>query len=164
VFAQPMSTAESTFGDTTYENSSMGIRMQYPPHWTIVDPVYDPPGYHEIAFEYSPNLDMLAGTFDPYSVFFSIEQHKPKVGHPLAIGMGEDYTLVTTIVDGIPPFKLESNHTSSTAELGTFASYSMNTYVVNDDRVYVIRYLGYAPGYSLIMPTIKRVIDSITFI
>ena len=163
VFAQSVSIAEPIFGYTTYENSSLGIRMQYPSNWTAVDPVYDPPGYQEIAFEYSHNSGIPAGTFDPYAVFFSIELHEPEAGHPLSIGMGEDYTVVTTIVDGIPAFELESKGTSSTTKLGTFASYTMNIYVVKDDRVNLIRYLGYDPGYFLNMPMIQRVIDSITF-
>jgi S1-C subfamily serine protease len=154
----------------TYENSTYGIRIQYPPDWGV-DETDDYPddGVTDIVQFLSP----FQGRLDNYqeSVFVSTE---PLPQQDIALSTYVDQ-LIDFKNETINGFKLIESNTSSTLGSNNNSAYNITYYDTGDDgtqyrtvevgtiigdKVYYINYFAVVDKYSDYLPVVAKMINS----
>jgi hypothetical protein len=152
----------------TYQNSSYGIRIQYPANWTKDEGDFDP--YDDIIdiVEFSSPFISMSDS-EPETLGISIEQftyenmNLDEYANSLITYYKEtltgfnlvEYDTNTSILARKPAYKLvyrdvEDDTNYKTMEIGTIIG----------DKVYYIEYIAEAEKYSGYLPTIQMMINS----
>jgi hypothetical protein len=159
---------QTTSDILTYQNSSYGIRIQYPANWTKDQGDFDPNDDITDIVEFSSPFVSTSDS-EPETLGISIEQftdenmNLDEYANSLISYYKETLTgfnLVesdtnTSIIAGKPAYKLvytdvEDETNYKTLEIGTIIG----------DKVYYIEYIAEAEKYSGYLPTIQMMIDS----
>jgi eukaryotic-like serine/threonine-protein kinase len=159
----PTNAAENNF--LTYENSTLGIKMQYPSSWTKQT------AGHGATFVLLSNGEKNSEQFMAKLNATSITGFPPNV--PLK-------ALADRVVDGykhfLRNFKIESY--ANTTVVGNNGIKILYTYtdsknngfkatdiaLIKDDRLYVIQYYVEASKYQIYLPILQKMIDSFQMI
>jgi eukaryotic-like serine/threonine-protein kinase len=159
----PTNAAENNF--LTYENSTLGIKMQYPSSWTKQT------AGHGATFVLLSNSEKNSEQFMAKLNATSITGFPPNV--PLK-------ALADRVVDGykhfLRNFKIESY--ANTTVVGNNGIKIVYTYtdsknngfkatdiaLIKDDRLYVIQYYVEASKYQIYLPILQKMIDSFQMI
>jgi eukaryotic-like serine/threonine-protein kinase len=159
----PTNAAENNF--LTYENSTLGIKMQYPSSWTKQT------AGHGVTFVLLSNGEKNSEQFMAKLNATSITGFPPNV--PLK-------ALADRVVDGykhfLRNFKIESY--ANTTVVGNNGIKILYTYtdsknngfkatdiaLIKDDRLYVIQYYVEASKYQIYLPILQKMIDSFQMI
>jgi eukaryotic-like serine/threonine-protein kinase len=159
----PTNAAENNF--LTYENSTLGIKMQYPSSWTKQT------AGHGATFVLLSNGEKNSEQFMAKLNATSITGFPPNV--PLK-------ALADRVVDGykhfLRNFKIESY--ANTTVVGNNGIKIVYTYtdsknngfkatdiaLIKDDRLYVIQYYVEASKYQIYLPILQKMIDSFEMI
>jgi S1-C subfamily serine protease len=161
-------TASTTSDILTYENTSYGIRIQYPANWTKDEQDFDPSdGITDIVSFSSPFENRL----DIYSENLGIHLES-LTDQNMTL---EEYAnlLITRYNETLADFNLIESNTSTT--LGGNPAYSliytdkeddtnyksMEIGTIIEDRVYFIDYIAEEDNYSHYLPIIQMMINSL---
>ena len=159
---------QTTSDILTYQNSSYGIRIQYPANWTKDQGGFDPNDDITDIVEFSSPFVSTSDS-EPETLGISIEQftdenmNLDEYANSLITYYKETLTgfnLIesdtnTSILAGKPAYKLvytdvEDDTNYKTMEIGTIIG----------DKVYYIEYIAEAEKYSGYIPTIQMMINS----
>ena len=157
----------------TYENTTYGIRIQYPAGWqegesnqTSEDSVLN----YIVAFR-SPK-DRISDTVAE-NVIVSVENLPPEQNISLAAystrqiadltQFSPDFDLqqsIPTVLAGIPAHKIVFSETVQQQQ----TIKEMQVWTIKDNKAYIIAFAGEAAKYSDYLPTVQKMIDSFEFI
>ena len=156
----------------TYENTTYGIRIQYPAGWqegetnqTSENGVIN----YIVAFR-SPK-DRISDTVAE-SVIIGVENLPPEQNISLAAystrqiadltQFSQDFDLqqsIPTVLAGIPAHKIVYSETVQQIPIKT-----MLVWTIKDNKAYIIRFAGEAAKSSDYLPTVEKMIDSFEYI
>jgi hypothetical protein len=157
----------------TYENSTYGIKIQYPANWQIGVP--NQTSSEENAFNYivafrSPK-DRVSDTVAEI-LTIAIENLPPEENISLATystaqiidlrQIATDFDLeqsTPTVLAGRPAYKLVYGETFEQIPLKRLA-----VWTIKDNKVYILTFGGEAAKYSSYFPTIQKMVDSFELI
>jgi hypothetical protein len=157
----------------TYENTTYGIRIQYPAGWqegesnqTSEDSVLN----YIVAFR-SPK-DRISDTVAE-NVIVSVENLPPEQNISLAAystrqiadltQFSPDFDLqqsIPTVLAGIPAHKVVFSETVQQQQTIKV----MQVWTIKDNKAYIIAFAGEPAKYSYYLPTVEKMIDSFEFI
>jgi hypothetical protein len=146
----------------TYENSTYGVKMQYPDDWTVGGVnITDTTG--NFANFFSPNsqvvqisIDGLGSSGFPLNDYLtrSINGYK---SHPQTF---PNFILISsdtnTVLAGHPAYTLVGTY----YDLDHGTQKVLETGTVIDDKGYFIQYIADEPKYSALLPTVQNMINS----
>lgn len=176
----------STIKNSTYENSTLGIQIEYPGNWKPFEKTSSATNATVIEF-----IPFVESEHDPLRPFFSIsiedlEEVKTleNVENESELGIGSnnnstlnvltkrnldlakslpDFDLVklnsTSILSGIPAYEIVYTFADPGSPLLPLFK-SMNIWAIQDDKVYTISYSAPESEFSNHLPTIQYMIDS----
>jgi hypothetical protein len=176
----------STIKNLTYENSTLGIQIEYPANWKPFEKTSAATNANIVEF-----IPFVESEHDPLTPFFSIsiedfeEVKAPqKVGNESASGIGSnnnsalnvlternlelakslpDFDIIklnsTSILSGIPAYKIVYTFADPGSPLLPLFE-SMNIWAVQDDKAYTISYSAPESEFSNHLQTIQNMIDS----
>jgi PsbP len=175
----------STIRNSTYENSTLGIQIEYPTNWKPFEKTSAATSATVVEF-----IPFVESEHDPLTPFFSIsieDLEKVKalqnVENESASGIDSnnstlnvlternlelakslpDFELVklnsTSILSGIPAYNMEYTFADPGSPLLPLFE-SMNIWAVKDDKAYTISYTAPEPEFSNHLQTIQNMIDS----
>ena len=157
----------------TYENTTYGIRIQYPAGWqegesnqTSEDGVIN----YIVAFR-SPK-DRISDTVAE-NVIVSVENLPPEQNISLAAYSTRQIADLTqfspgfdlqqsipTVLAGIPAYKIVFSETVQQQQ----TIKDMQVWTIKDNKAYIIAFAGEPAKYSYYLPTVEKMIDSFEFI
>lgn len=175
----------STIKNSTYENSTLGIQIEYPTNWKPFEKTSAATNATIVEF-----IPFVESEHDPLTPFFSVsiedlEEVKvsQKVGNESASGIGSnnsalyvlternlelakslpDFDIVrlnsTSILSGIPAYKIVYTFADPGSPLLPLFE-SMNIWAVKDDKAYTISYSAPESEFSNHMQLVQNMIDS----
>lgn len=176
----------STIKNLTYENSTLGIQIEYPANWKPFEKTSAATNANIVEF-----IPFVESEHDPLTPFFSIsiedleEVKAPqKVGNESTSGIGSnnnsalnvlternlelakslpDFDIIklnsTSILSGIPAYKIVYTFADPGSPLLPLFE-SMNIWAVQDDKAYTISYSAPESEFSNHLQTIQNIIDS----
>ena len=171
---------------TTYENSTLGIRIEHPTNWKPFEKTSVATSSDVIEF-----IPFVESEHDPLAPFFSISiedlekvKVSQKVGNESALGTRinnnsalevltdrnlelakslPDFNITesnrTSILSGIPAYKIVYTFADPGSPLLPLFK-SMNLWTVKDGKAYTISYSASASEFSNYLETIQNMIDS----
>jgi len=158
------SNASSPSTTLAYQNSSLGIQMQYPSNWKVEKHGSTPlqPG---VIF--TPPFDRNSTNF-PVKLSIDVDSSE---GKSLEKITSEQITNLRNDSDNIlnaTTINISGNNPASqifyTGDVFGLPTKEMAIYTIHDDQLYTIWYLAQPNTYSNYIPDVQRMIDSIKFL
>jgi hypothetical protein len=152
----------------TYQNSSYGIKIQYPSDWKYIPRALQKEQIHTIALFVPPKL-AIQGMLDPSAGLKIGIQNQPG---PLSYIVN---STVGNLKQTVPGFHvIESGPSPNVTFAGNSSAYkiiftttgqkSMAIFTIKNERLYLIRYFAPPEKYSIYLPIIQKMIDSFEII
>jgi hypothetical protein len=153
----------------TYNNSDVGIKIEYPNNWRVSTPGFE--DYSQIVSFFSP-LENLTDVF-PARVIISQQSYVQNVtlGAYTNITLNQSQALGVNITESKPTklsgqdahqlvTTLGAGGNEFTATTPAPISKVMQVWTVQDNKVYILYYIADEPKYSAYLPIIQKMIDS----
>jgi hypothetical protein len=163
--------ASTTF--KTYNDTTLGIRIQYPSEWSVIEHVYNPAANNTIVGFFANtktsselgNLSGVSGAFVPYMdiyVFDSKNQPFDKIisGTIHKLSNNENF-----IVNESKPFTVKGNHPAHRLVYDTIVGGDeffgkLQVYTMIGTKTYVISFTSQEALFSSYMPLVQKMISS----
>ena len=163
-FQSSISNTTTKSGFLTYENPSLGIKMQYPSNWTMSGSGLQ--SYNDVVAFYSP-LQNLSDAL-PAQLLLSVTRYSQNIAL-------DEYTNLTVtalnqsqnfIVNESNPFTLAKNpaHQIIFSAISPSAPFNFNimqVWTTIGDKLYILSYEAVAPKFSKNLPTIQQMLHSL---
>jgi hypothetical protein len=161
-------TLSATF--STYKNSLLGIKIQYPSNWSRIEYPYNASGNNTIVAFFSPlraasamgNISGVSGNFVPYMDIFEFASKNLSLGQMVkgALNNLENFNLSQskpiTLKGDIPGQMLVYTITIGGDELIS----KLQIWTMNNGKVYVITFNSQEGLYSKLLPAVTEMVNS----
>jgi eukaryotic-like serine/threonine-protein kinase len=163
-FQSSISNTTTKSGFLTYENPSLGIKMQYPSNWTTSGSGLQ--SYNDVVAFYSP-LQNLSDAL-PAQLLLSVTRYSQNIAL-------DEYTNLTVtalnqsqnfIVNESNPFTLAKNpaHQIIFSAISPSAPFNFNimqVWTTIGDKLYILSFNAEASKFSKNLPTIQQILHSV---
>jgi hypothetical protein len=157
----------------TYDNPTLGIKLQYPNDWTVRQYEYNPDANNTVVGFYSPsktaselgNISGVSGHFVPYSdifVFDSKNMTLDKIieGRIKRLQNDTHFTLLeskpTTLKAGQPAYIIIYRTVAGGDELFR----KIQAYAVHGNKAYLVSFTSQDASFSSYLPMVQKIISS----
>jgi hypothetical protein len=159
----------------TYDNPNLGIGVQYPASWSVVEYPYNPAGNNTIVGFFSDqktsselgNVSGVSGGFVPYLDIFSFDSKNMSLDTIFNSIVHNFRNNSNFVVNQSSPFRLGNNQSADMivydARVGGDELFrKIQVYSMNDNRVYVISFTAQQSLFMNYLPTVQKMIGSFT--
>lgn len=159
----------------TYDNLNLGIRVQYPSGWSVVEYPYNPTANNTVVGFFSDqktsselgNVSGVSGSFVPYLDIFSFDSKNMSLD-TIFNGIVRNFRNNSNfVVNQSSPFTLSGNQSANMivydARVGGDELFrKVQVYTMNDNKVYVLSFTAQQSLFMNYLPTVQKMISSFT--
>lgn len=162
-----MSTANTSIGESTYENATLGLRLSYPPTWVIKQGNSVNPTLTIAAVLFPPNDNNSAFTIGIQDLQSqtAISSVTDYADNTIAKYRQEVNNFQTTLynangtLSGNPAYEIDGTYTDANSQEREF--FEIGTLLNNNDKVYVFQFDSPKSLSSNYLPDVAKILQSI---
>ena len=175
IYSNQSSSDEVTGNLITYDNTNLGIKVQYPASWSIVEYPYNPAGNNTIVGFFSDqktsselgNVSGVSGSFVPYLDIFNFDSKNMSLDTIFNSIVRNFRNNSNFLVNQSGPFILSGNQSADMivydARVGGDELFrKIQVYTIHDNKVYVISFTSQQSLFMKYLPEVKKMISSFT--